>query len=157
MSQSALLRWCWDVFWICGTFSQTWHKWAASNSPELPANSGQPGHLPSVISLYCALIGKLRTQGFFMQTANSDQTGQMSRLIWVFAGCTWICWFCRAMVQMPYASPSLSFLQLCHKVPHVSWQNKHNDMCAQWRLRSDWASAQSDQSLRCPHEESLGP
>ena len=30
-------------------------------------------------------------------------------------------------------------------------------MCAQWRLRSAWASTQSDQSLRCPHEESLCP
>ena len=30
-------------------------------------------------------------------------------------------------------------------------------LCAQWRLRSAWASAQSDQSLRCAHEESLGP
>ena len=29
--------------------------------------------------------------------------------------------------------------------------------CAQRRLRSAWASAQSDQSLRRPHEESLGP
>ena len=28
-------------------------------------------------------------------------------------------------------------------------------MCAQGRLRSSWASAQSDQSFRCPHEESL--
>ena len=28
---------------------------------------------------------------------------------------------------------------------------------AQRRLRSAWASAQSDQSLRCPREESLGP
>ena len=30
-------------------------------------------------------------------------------------------------------------------------------LCAQGRLRSAWASAQSDQSLRCPYEESLGP
>ena len=30
-------------------------------------------------------------------------------------------------------------------------------VCAQRRLRSVWASAQSDQSLRCPLEESLGP
>ena len=29
-------------------------------------------------------------------------------------------------------------------------------MCAQRRLRSVWASAQSDQSLCCPHEESFG-
>ena len=28
-------------------------------------------------------------------------------------------------------------------------------LCAQRRLRSAWASAQSDQSLRCSHEESL--
>ena len=38
----------------------------------------------------------------------------------------------------------------------ASWQNQQNDLCAQQRLRSAWASAQSDQSLRCPHEESLG-
>ena len=30
-------------------------------------------------------------------------------------------------------------------------------LCAQRRLRPAWASAQSDQSLRCPHEESLRP
>ena len=37
------------------------------------------------------------------------------------------------------------------------WQNQQIGLCAQRRLRSAWASAQSDQSLRCPHEESLGP
>ena len=43
------------------------------------------------------------------------------------------------------------------------WVNMSRDMtkqtkwlCAQRRLRSAWVSAQSDQSLRCPHEESLG-
>ena len=30
-------------------------------------------------------------------------------------------------------------------------------MCAQRWLRSAWASAQPDQSLRCPHEETFGP
>ena len=39
----------------------------------------------------------------------------------------------------------------------ASWQNQQNGMCAQRRLRSAWASAQSDQSLRCPHEETVGP
>ena len=28
----------------------------------------------------------------------------------------------------------------------TSWQNQQNGMCAQWRLRSAWASAQSNQS-----------
>ena len=30
-------------------------------------------------------------------------------------------------------------------------------MCSHRRLRLAWASAQTDQSLRCPHEETLGP
>ena len=30
-------------------------------------------------------------------------------------------------------------------------------MCAQWRLKSACAFAQSDQSLRCPHDETLHP
>ena len=39
----------------------------------------------------------------------------------------------------------------------ASWQNQQNGMCAQQRLRSAWASAQSDQSLHCLHDESLDP
>ena len=39
----------------------------------------------------------------------------------------------------------------------TAWQNQQNDMCAQRRLRSAWAFVQSDQSLLCAHEESLGP
>ena len=38
----------------------------------------------------------------------------------------------------------------------ASWQNQQNGMCTQRRLRSAWASAQSDQGLRCSHEETLG-
>ena len=34
-------------------------------------------------------------------------------------------------------------------------QNQQNDMCGQQRLRLAWASSQSDQSFRCPHEESV--
>ena len=33
-----------------------------------------------------------------------------------------------------------------HTIWAASWQNQQNGMCAQWRLRSTWASAQSDQS-----------
>ena len=35
----------------------------------------------------------------------------------------------------------------------ASWQNQQNGMCAQRRLRSAWASAQSGQSSRCPHKK----
>ena len=37
----------------------------------------------------------------------------------------------------------------------AEWQNQQNDLCAQQRLRSAWASTQSDQCLRCLHEETL--
>ena len=33
----------------------------------------------------------------------------------------------------------------------ASWQNQQNDMCAQRRLRSDWADAQADLSLCWAH------
>ena len=39
----------------------------------------------------------------------------------------------------------------------ASGQNQQKAMCAQRRLRSAWASAQSDQSLHCPPEETLWP
>ena len=56
--------------------------------------------------------------------------------------------------------------RLCPLLPKRLGKNKYMrcDMtkptkwlCAQRRLRSAWASAQSNQSLCCPHEESLGP
>ena len=46
---------------------------------------------------------------------------------------------------------SISTNMSCDKTKPTKW------LYAQQRLRSAWASAQSDQSLRCPHEESLGP
>ena len=39
----------------------------------------------------------------------------------------------------------------------ISWQKQESAVCAQQRLRSAWAFAQSDQSLRCLQEEILGP
>ena len=46
----------------------------------------QPAHLPSPISLRCALHKQLRTHTLFRRTAKTDQTRQMPRLIGVFAG-----------------------------------------------------------------------
>ena len=44
---------------------------------------------------------------------------------------------------------------------HNRWaaagQKHQNDLCAKKRLRSAWASAQSDRSLRCSHGETLDP
>ena len=52
------------------------------------------------------------------------------------------CWFCRAAAQM-------STLKKTRNIA-AARQNQQNDLCAQRRLKSAWASAQSDQSLQCP-------
>ena len=52
------------------------------------------------------------------------------------------------------------FLTMNYYDSHIgaaSWQNKQNGMCAQRKLRSAWASAQSDQSLRCVLSGPKGP
>ena len=51
--------------------------------------------------------------------------------------------------------------RLFHDLAHVNLSHVITKptkwVCAQRRLRSAWASAQSDQSLHYPYEESLGP
>ena len=64
-------------------------------------------------------------------------------------------WLCIGkFVTMPYAmfSEVVSIWKLSHGMT-----NHQHDLCAQRRLRSAWASAQSDQSQRCSPEAKLGP
>ena len=62
----------------------------------LSEDSDQPGQPPSLIRV----VAFLRTQSFITRTANSDQTGRMPWLIWVFAGRTSFCWFCHAAAHI---------------------------------------------------------
>ena len=39
----------------------------------------------------------------------------------------------------------------------IASQYQQNILCAQRRIRSAWESVQSDQRLRCPQDETLGP
>ena len=73
---------------------------------------------------------------------------------------------CTSFVLLLRMSDTHTHIYVCHRAKKQRGrENKMSgDMtkptrwvCAQRRLRSAWASAQSDQSLRCPHEESLGP
>ena len=51
-----------------------------------------------------------------------------------------------------------AFLLMVKIIEWVSaWQNQQIGICDQRRLRSAWASAQSDLSLRCPYKENFGP
>ena len=52
---------------------------------------------------------------------------------------------------------SWTIILISTKLWAAGWQNQQNDLCAHRRLRSAWASAQSDQSLYCPHEDTWSP
>ena len=51
-------------------------------------DSDQPGHPPSLISLHCPHEETLGSKLSNKRKAKTDQTGQMPRLIRIFAGCT---------------------------------------------------------------------
>ena len=55
-----------------------------------------------------------------------------------------------SILNMFWKSNSIFFcMPISIRVRATTWRNQQNDLCAQQRLRSAWASAQSDQSLRC--------
>ena len=61
-------------------------------------------------------------------------------------------YFCPFQQQLGQAVTFASLTNVSHLMTKpTKW------LCAQQRLRSAWASAQSYQSLHCPHEESLDP
>ena len=129
--------------------------------------------LPSLIRVFAVRMKKAWFFSYPLSASeDSDQTGRMPRLIWVFTGRTvaLLVLSCHALFSSCSAAvkpstvrcdcPSRPACEWGSKTPIIwaaSWQNQQNGMCAQRRLRSAWASAQSDQSFRCPHEESLGP
>ena len=64
------------------------------------------------------------------------------------------CWLF-FFIPFCFAFPSFENFKLKLKSYESDKTNKM--MCTQRKLRSAFTSAQSDQSLRCPHEETMGP
>ena len=93
---------------------------------------------------------------------DSDQTGRMPKLIWVFAGRTYhfdgfVVRRHNCVCQVGFVLSSIVTTTLAEDGA-VRWADRHlsrdstiptNCVCAQQRLRSAWASAQTYQSLRC--------
>ena len=81
--------------------------------------------------------------------------GEMHRLICVFPRCTYhFVSFVVPGPDCPYVAIRNENGQSYHKFKNrqlwaTSWQNQQNGICAKRRLRSAWASAQSDQSSLC--------
>ena len=70
-----------------------------------------------------------------------------------------LCWISHNPSAMPFIDlvpENLSSMML-QWLWAVTWENVHSRMCGQSRHKSTCACAQSDQSLRCPHEETLHP
>ena len=64
-------------------------------------DSDQPGNLPSLIRLRCALNGLLRTQAFFMRTAKTlIRLGGRPGWSESSLGAQSFCWFCHEAAQM---------------------------------------------------------
>ena len=73
---------------------------------------------------------------------DSDQTRWMARLIWAFAGCTVI------LLVLSWGGSYLNLTEVSYSsIWAAAWQNLQDDMCAQRRLGSAWASTQSVRSL----------
>ena len=102
-------------------------------------------------------LGSLATH--WAQSVNSDQTGRIPRLIWVFAGCTVtslvLTWGGSILGTSGYQisavnDDSMWFRDGHPLMKHNYWatarQNQQNDLCAQRRLRSVCISTWSDQS-----------
>ena len=62
-----------------------------------------------------------------------------------------------SQTQDGWADLNILLVGWCLMIWAAAWQNQQNDLCAQRRLRSAWACAQSAQSLRCPSEERSSP
>ena len=64
------------------------------------------------------------------------------------SGMNWLRFFSIKVVRTDWSVPPFWALDIPSATKFIwaaSWQNQHTDMCAQRRLRSAWASAQSDQ------------
>ena len=93
-----------------------------------------------------------------MNNKGADQTAQMWWLICTFIVCIWLNRFSHdvahiIVIPVTPLYADLTFTSILLLLPcwiKTKWatarQNQQNDMCAQRRLRSAWASAQSDQS-----------
>ena len=102
-------------------------------------------------ALLCTWSSLASTQGPSASSCGQgrlwSETARIRRMTQVLPGCT-----CHCVGFTVLSVLHLIIRQMSHCMP-----KPQNDLCALWRLRSAWASPQSDLSLCCPHEETLGP
>ena len=79
---------------------------------------------------------------------DSDQTGWMSRLIWVFPESQSFCWFCHEANSIT-STHATSIIPSTHlAVPSAGWSPSHSETTAPSELAGSWRSSKSAGS-RC--------
>ena len=99
----------------------------------------QQGNTPlhrAILGEHCNSINLLLNHGADSSVLNNDQMAPIHLAVEVNAVQSLKVWSVDLNMDLKLSS---------------SMTNQQNDLCGQRRLRSAWASAQSDQSLRCPH------
>ena len=105
-------------------------------------SKNEPGHPPSLIRVFTVCMTKAWVLNYPLSAQWrlwSDWADAQPDLRLRWAHMPFSC-FCHEEAQM---SNSI------HPQLYDIWQNQQNVMCTQQKLRSAWASAQSDQSLHC--------
>ena len=118
-----------------------------------------PSDPPSLIRVFAV---RMKKAGIFTypwaHSEDSDQTGRMPRLIWVFAGRTVILfvlsWGGSYEPRHEKTHPP-SLIRVFAVRMKKAWVLSY-PLSAQRRLRSDWADAQADLSLRWAHSHFVG-
>ena len=108
-------------------WTTTWQNQQNECAPS--EDSDQPGHPSSRISLRCVLNGKLRTQGFFMRTAKTDQIGRR------LGGCPgWsesslgtqsLYWFCHVAAHLLFGPRQANFVLIAYASSEGSGEPAH--------------------------------
>ena len=98
-------------------------------------DSDQPGRPPSLIRVFAVHMNKAWVHSYPLSRQWRLWSHWVDAEADVFIGRTSFCWFCHAVAHLPAQTNE----------PEQD-KNQQNGLCAQQRLRSVWASTQSDQS-----------
>ena len=94
-----------------------------------------------------------------MQSSSYKKKQQYINVVceWFCAADSYTCEFKLNRLSTYYAYDQGSASVIETGIWPVTWENVPSDMCARQRLKLACASVQSDQSHRCPHEETFRP
>ena len=113
-------------------------------------DSEGPEHLPSLIRVFAVRMKKHWVLGYplsALQRLWSDWADARADLSLLSAHAI--------LLVLSWGGSDTHLICFSENIWATSWKNQQNHLCTQRRLKSTLTSAQSDQSLSCPHGETL--